>query len=97
MGNGGSFFKWHCGTCDKTLAAPDLEALRAEVLDHIREVRQRAAEPRCGHCGQPIDETKSSLEHHTTFWSDSQRTGDEQPVCGIKRFVEKPIKPKHAT
>ena len=94
----GFFFQWRCGTCPKILSAPDLEELWAAVRNHIRESRQRGAtEPRCGNCGQPIDETQASLERHTTFSDDSPTVENEQPVCRITRLLEGLVVPKHTT
>jgi hypothetical protein len=76
----GSSFKWRCGTCNKVLAAPDLETLQLDVLDHIREAGRRGVtEPRCGHCREPISE--ASLEQHTTYVEDA-----DTPLCGILRL-----------
>ncbi len=75
MSADGSLFEWHCGTCTKVVAAEDLETLRADVLNHIREARQRGVtEPRCGHCGQPISEAESSLLYHTNYSDDLSRS-----------------------
>jgi hypothetical protein len=83
-------FEWHCGTCPRVLSAPDLETLREQVLDHIRHVRRRGVtQPKCKHCGGPIDET--SVELHTTYWDDSMKPPRGEPVCVVTRGMSKLI------
>jgi hypothetical protein len=77
----GSPFRWRCGTCETVLAAENLETIRADVLDHIRDARRRGVEPRCRACGDPISE--ANLEQHTTYCDD----GDLTLCCGVMRAL----------
>ena len=88
MNEGGTVFKWRCGTCDQVLDAPDLETLRAAVRDHIRDARRRGVtETRCGHCGDPMSEDEASVNRHTNYVDDVDPTIG--PRCGYTRPMEK--------
>ena len=81
-------FTWSCGTCPAVLTAPDLEALRAAVLDHIRSASRRGAtEPRCGHCGGTMSEDAGSVNQHTNYFDDDEPSIG--PRCGYMRPMQR--------
>ena len=80
-------FTWRCGACPEVLAAPDLFALRASVLGHIRAARGRGVtEPRCGHCGRAMSENEASVAQHTHYEDDADPSMG--PGCGYVRPME---------
>jgi hypothetical protein len=83
-----SNFTWSCGTCPAVLAAPDLEALRAAVLGHIRSAcRRGVTELRCGHCGGTMTEDAASVNQHTNYFDDADPSIG--PRCGYIRPMER--------